>query len=178
MPKKPLSINLAEPKIDLAEEILDWSLKIGKILIILVEVVALSAFLYRFVLDIQVGNLESEIKLKQTVLYNFKDRENTYRNLQDRLSLATSLTKDNSKVFKIFNDILNLVPQGITVNNISLDESGIAMIINVNSVSALSSFTTGLKNYSNVQSISVDKIESKTASSTLTVSMTITLKKG
>jgi len=44
MPKKPLSINLAEPKIDLAEEILDWSLKIGKILIILVEVVALSAF--------------------------------------------------------------------------------------------------------------------------------------
>jgi Tfp pilus assembly protein PilO len=178
MAKKTLSINLAKNKESLGDKIITWSFTTGRILIILVEVVALVAFLYRFILDIQVGNLKTDIKQKQTILYNFKDKENTYRNLQDRLALAASFSKQNNKLFNTFTDILDLLPSGLTINNISLNQNAVAMTINVNSVSALSGFTNSLKSYPDVQSISIDKIENRTTASTITVSLTINLKKG
>lgn len=178
MAKKPLSINLAKNKESLSDKIIAWGFTTGRILIILVEVVALGALLYRFILDIQVGNLKADIKQKQTILYNFKDKENTYRSLQDRLALAASFSKQNNKLFKTFTDILGLVPSGLTISNISLNQNAVAMTINVNSVSALSGFTNSLKSYPNVQSISIDKIENRTTASTITVSLTINLKKG
>lgn len=176
MPKKPLSINFAKQREPLSDQVLAWALKIGTVLIIIVEIIGFTAFLYRFILDIQVGNLKADIKQKQTVIYNFQTDETKYRNLQQRLTLASSLSKENTKLFTIFTDILNLVPSGLTVNNISLDNSAISMAININSIPALSSFINSLKNYPNIQSISIDKIESKTASSTLTTNITINLK--
>lgn len=178
MPKKTLSINLAKNKEKLTDKIITWSFTTGRILIILVEAVALSAFLYRFILDIQVGNLKTEIKQKQTILYNFKDKEDIYRNLQDRLTLASTFSKQNSNLSKTFEDILALVPPGLTINNISLDHNTVAMTVKVNSISALSGFTNSLKNYPGVQSVSIDRIENRTVASTITVSLTINLKKG
>jgi len=178
MSKKSVSINLAKNKESLGDKIIAWSFTTGKILIILVELVAFGAFLYRFILDVQVGNLKTDIKQKQTILYNFKDKENTYRNLQDRLALASSFSKQNNDLFKTFKGVLDLVPPGLTINNISLNQDAVSMIINVNSVSALSGFTSSLKSYPNVQSISIDKIENRTAASTITVNLTINLKKG
>jgi hypothetical protein len=64
----------------------------------------------------------------------------------------------------------------MTFSNISLTETAIRIETNVSSVLPLSYFINSLKTYKEVQAISIDKIENKTANAVITVSISVTLK--
>ena len=70
----------------MANQIVNWALTIGRVLIIIVEIIALSAFIYRFILDNELRDINSKIKQEQEILSTQAQKEATYRNLQDRLS--------------------------------------------------------------------------------------------
>src|SRR3989344_7268057 len=170
MPKKFVSINLIkDQKSDLLERIINWSLGVGRILIIVTELIALGAFLWRFGLDQQLVDLHTEIKQKQAIVSAFKKNEDEYRNLQERLSLASNFSVFTEKKQKIFEDIINFAPPGLVFNQISLIGERVSMEININSVLPLSNFIDSLKSYPEIESISIDKIESKTKSAVITV---------
>src|ERR1035437_3785993 len=98
MAKNSASINLLRnDKKETVEHIINWAVTIGRILIVVVELAALAAFLYRFTLDSQLQDLHSKIKQEQTILEVQKKNEDTYRNLQDRLSLISSFSKNGEK---------------------------------------------------------------------------------
>src|SRR5689334_11570583 len=82
-------INLLPNKGDsLFEQFLSWALTVGRLLIIITETLALSVFLYRFVLDVQIIDLHDKIKQESAIIDNLKDQEESFRNLQTRLLLA------------------------------------------------------------------------------------------
>ena len=94
MPNKFGSINLVKSdKGETVERVINWLLSIGRILVIVTELVALGAFLWRFGLDQQLIDLHSKIKQKQAIVEAFKKNEEEYRNLQDRLSIAASFAR-------------------------------------------------------------------------------------
>ena len=98
MAKNSASINLLRNnKKDTIEHIINWAVTIGRILVVVVELAALAAFLYRFTLDNQLQDLHSKIKQEQTIIELQKKNEDTYRNLQNRLSLISSFTKNGKK---------------------------------------------------------------------------------
>lgn len=177
MLKKSASINLVKkPKSESLEKAIDWSLGIGRILVIVTELVAFIAFLYRFSLDQQIVDLHTEIKQKQAIVSTFKKNEDEYRNLQERLSIASNFSVATEKKQKIYEDIINFAPSGLVFNQLSLTENRISMEININSVLPLSNFIDSLKSYPAIESISIDKIESRTASAVITVGVSAVLK--
>ena len=90
MQKKPISINLLKQQTSLVDRFIDWALTIGRLLVILTEIVALSAFIYRFSLDRQLIDLHSKITQEQAIANYLNNNEKKYRNLQDRLAIATN----------------------------------------------------------------------------------------
>ena len=178
MVKKSISINLVKSgKNQTLNQVVNWMLGAGRVLIITVELIALCAFLYRFILDSQLRDLNDKIKQEQAIVTQQKANEELYTNLQQRLALASSVTDQASGNIKIFKDIINFAPVGLTFTNISLDGNAIRIQVSVNSVYPLSSFVGSLKNYSKTDTVSIDKIENKTEEAVINVSISVMLKK-
>jgi hypothetical protein len=177
MAKNSASINLLRnDKKETLEHIMNWAVTIGRILVVVVELAALAAFLYRFTLDNQLQDLHSKIKQEQAIVELQKDNENTYRNLQDRLSIISTFTKNGGKDLKTLKDILSFAPNGMTFTTVTFAPNKMTIEANVTSVISLSSFIGKLRSYSPIATVSLDKIENKTSSSMITVGISTTFK--
>src|ERR1035437_1656186 len=122
MAKFSASINLLGSKNKTLDLVVSWALTIGRVLVIVVELVALGAFLYRFSLDNQLQDLRTQIKQEQAIVVYQKTSENNYRNLQDRLAQISSVSKESENNLNIFNDIVTLAPSGLTFKILDLSE--------------------------------------------------------
>ncbi|HXS15112.1 MAG TPA: hypothetical protein VN711_03205 [Candidatus Saccharimonadales bacterium] len=178
MPKSSLpTINLAKNRGEkFVDRFLSWALTGGRALVIVTEAIALGAFLYRFGLDRQLLDLHDKITQEQAIVKLLQNNETTYRNLQDRLSLIATLTKENAQQLKTYQDISSFVPPSMTIVNLSSTDTTISFDGTVSSLVALSSFINKVKTYPSVSSVSLDKLDNKAATGTLTVGITITLK--
>jgi Tfp pilus assembly protein PilN len=177
MAKLSASINLLGSKNKTLDLVVSWALTIGRVLVIVVELVALGAFLYRFSLDNQLQDLTTKIKQEQAIVVYQKNSESNYRNLQDRLTLISSVSKDSENNLKIFKDIVALSPGGFTFKILNLAEGKAQLEANVNSVTALSSFIEKLKAYPLIDSVSLDKIQNDTSNGTITVGISTIFKR-
>jgi Tfp pilus assembly protein PilN len=176
MAKFSASINLLENKSKTLDLIISWALTIGRALVIIVELVALGAFIYRFSLDNQLQDLRTKIKQEQSIVAYQKTSEAKYRNLQDRLTLISSISKESAKDLKSFKDIVALAPTGLTFKTINQSEEKVQMDASVDSVTLLSEFIDRLKAYPSMESVSLDKIQNDTSNATITVGITATYK--
>jgi Tfp pilus assembly protein PilN len=177
MAKTSASINLLRnDKKETIEQAINWALTIGRVLVIVVELAALAAFLYRFTLDNQLESLHTTIKQEQAIVAFQKKNEDIYRNLQTRLSIASSYSKNAEDNVKIFKDIISFAPNGMTFTTVTFSPQGVRVEANVNSVIPLSAFISKLKSYPLIDTVSLDKIENKTSDSMITVEISTTLK--
>jgi len=178
MAKKSPSINLLKSKEGgFIDRFINWALTVGRIVVILTELVALGAFIYRFSLDRQIIDLHTKIKQEQTVVGYLKENEDTFRNLQNRLVVANSFGNSSEKKIKILDDIVNFGSDISSFNTITLQEDRVGINASFRSVSSLEQFITSLKNYNSVASVSIDKIENRSSSGTITVGVTALFKK-
>ena len=94
MANKPshITINLSRKPKDKFETVFyKWAINSGKVIIIITELIALGALLYRFSIDKQIVDLHDEIKREQIFLDNQKSKEKEYRGIQDRLSMIQNV---------------------------------------------------------------------------------------
>ncbi|MBI2613848.1 MAG: PilN domain-containing protein [Candidatus Levybacteria bacterium] len=176
MPNNLSSINLIKNKqIPLFDKFMNWALTVGRLIVIFTEIVAVSAFIYRFSLDERLIDLHSAIKQKQALISLLKQDETKYRNLQNRIALASTLSEKNEKTNKIVLNITDLIPQGVRISNLTFNQDKITINANVNSVSSLTDFINTLRDYPDVKSISIANIENKPLVG-LSVTVTTTLK--
>jgi Tfp pilus assembly protein PilN len=170
------SINLVKDRqLPLFDKFMNWVLTAGRLIVIVTEIVAVVAFIYRFSLDEKLVNLHSAIKQKQNIVSRLKNDESKYRNLQDRIALAASFSEKGAKTSQAITDIINLIPNGTIVNNITINKDKVSININTASISSLSDFINALKSYNGIKSISIDNIENR-PSIGLSVSITTMLK--
>lgn len=176
MARKNISINLVGENVSFIDRFIAWALSVGRIVVILTEVIALSAFLYRFTLDRELIDLHEKIKQEQSVVLFLKDNEDAFRNLQNRINLAGTFGDSSTSKVLLLSDILSFAPANITFNTISVQEDRIRVTFNTNSVSSLSEYVKKLKAYDKIGSVIVEKIENKPSSATIIVSITGVLK--
>lgn len=178
MAKKSPSINLLRDSGgNFIDKFVNWALSAGRVIVIITELIALGAFLYRFSLDRELIDLHSKIKQEQAVVVYLKANEETYRNLQNRLLIASNFSKQGRDKVDVLKQIISFAPPGITFNNITIQEDRARIDANSNSVSNLSTFVTSLKNYSRFSSIIIDKIENRSSSASISVSIAALFKK-
>lgn len=162
MEQKAVSINLLKNKQGVfIDKFINWAVTVGRLLIIVTELIALSAFLYRFSLDRQLIDLHSKIKQEESVVKALKKNEDKYRNLQDRLALVSDFSNTGAEKIKIFQDILNFAPEGLTLGNLVMYETRISINAVAQNTSSLSTFTSSLKTYPKIKKLTLDSIQIK-----------------
>lgn len=178
MPNRLPSINLLRNKqSDFFSQFINWVLTIGRLVVVITGLIALSAFLYRFSLDRQLIDLRSQIKQKQVIIASQKDNEAKYRDLQDRLYLASNFSNLSAERVKTLKDILGLTPQDVKLKNLSLTKDVLNITANAQGISSLTIFVNSLKKYPNIDTLSLDSIENKLSTNFTVVNISGTLKK-
>ncbi|MDP3988203.1 MAG: PilN domain-containing protein [Candidatus Levybacteria bacterium] len=173
-----VSINLVRGKNQsFIDKFIKWALSIGRVVVILTEAIALATFLYRFSLDIQISDLHDTINQKQAMLKYLKTSEDKYRNLQSRLVISQKLSNDGSRTTKIFKDVVRLAPEDLLVENLVLSGDYVKIEVKARSIISLASFVKALREYPDIDSVSLDKIENRTSTSIIAVGITAMLKK-
>jgi len=177
MAEKVTSINLLPHKGEsIMTQLLTWSLSIGRLLIILTEMVALGTFLYRFSLDMQIVDLHDRIKGESFIVANFKNSETNFRDIQDRLTTSKRYTTIGSTTTSIFGDITKMGQGKVTFKDITVTTQNAKIAVQAPSAAALSQFVTTLRNHPEVTAVAVDKVSNSSANAQVNVSITATLK--
>ncbi len=171
------SINLLPDKnTGFLAQFLNWSLSIGRLLIILTETAALATFLYRFGLDMQIVDLHDKIKAQGSIVKNFKTSEDNFRNLQDRLSLARNYDDLSGTIPKIFIEVADIGRGKVVFNSLSVSTDSIKIEAQAPSADLLSQFANDLRNYPSIKSVNVDNIKNSTTNALVTIGITAQLK--
>ncbi len=100
-------------------QLLKWALSWGKKIVIVTELIVVSAFLSRFWLDTQVANLSDDIQHKKDILEASAEFENEFRSVSNRLAGVQKIT-DTPSVTKILTETEKLLPPGITISRITV----------------------------------------------------------
>lgn len=159
------------------DKFINWALSIGRLVVILTEIIALGTFLYRFSLDRDLIDLHDKIKQQQAIIKYLKPNEEKFRNLQERLSVAAKFIDNSSSMVKIFDDFIGYAPNDLLFKNLAVSEDTIKIDATVRSVSSLSRFIRLIKTHPKAQWVSLDRIENKTSNSTVVFVLTVGTKK-
>lgn len=171
------SINLLPQKGEsFVTQFLNWTLTIGRLLIILVEIVALGTFLYRFDLDMKIVDLHDKIKGQSTVVAAFANNEKNFRDIQDRLELVKRYDAIGSTTSSIFKDVTKLGEGKLTFRNLTVTSENVKIEAQAPSAATLSQFASALKTHPAVTAVTIDKVDNSTVNSLITVTITATLK--
>lgn len=177
MAEKVKSINLLPQKGEgLVDQFLSWALTIGRLLIILTETLALGVFFYRFSLDMKITDLHDVIKNQRAIVEQFKNTEETARDLQARLAFAQKTDATSGIAPGVFADIVEMGRGQVTFRNLVVSTNSVRIQVQSPSSSTLSLFVNKLKNYQQITSVSVDSIENKTSSALINMNITAHLK--
>ncbi len=171
-----LDINLVKKRLSFTDKFLKWAMSAGRVIVILTEIVALSAFLYRFILDRQLIDLHTQIKQEQAIINFSKPSEDKYRNLQDRLTVAARFSQLEQDEARILKDVLNLTPSTAVINNLTSSDTTIKISASFSQIADLGAFIDSLKSYPSIASVSIDKIENVPSTSLITANITGSLK--
>lgn len=176
MAKQLPSINLlASHKKKNLDVFLDWVLSYGRIIVIITEIIALSALLYRFALDQQLIDLHSTIKDKQFAVESAKNDELIYRNLITKLALAKSLNNTSSTVVALLEKMVSLGTDKMEFDSLTVAKDKISVNATTKSAALLTNFINEFKRQPEIQSLSIDSIQNKTANGLIVVRITATL---
>lgn len=171
------SINLAKNRGEkLSDRVITFALTIGRVLVIVTEAIALGAFLFRFGLDRQLVDLHDRINQEQAVVGLLKTNEATYRNLQDRLTLADNLASVSATSVTVYKDIFAMIPSDMSLLSISFSDTTIHIEGEIPTLVSLTGLVNKLKSDPRVDRVSLDKIQNKTAEGILDAVLTVYLK--
>lgn len=169
------TINLAKGRGQtFVDRFLNWALSVGRVIVIITEGVALGAFLFRFDLDRQIIDLHSKINQEQIIVKLLNKNEDTFRNLQDRLHIIGTVGKQAGTQVKLFSEVISAAPANVTFQTIDLGGNSVKIEASAQSSEPLASFVKQLKGLSGVTNVSVDKIENRTTTATIIITISVT----
>jgi Tfp pilus assembly protein PilN len=159
------------------DQFIRWALSIGRVVVILTELVALGAFLYRFSLDRELIDLHDKIAQEQNIVQFLKKNEDTYRSMQTRITSVKTFSNTQATMLKQFEDISNLFPQSMLVKNFVFASDSLHVEGTIQSIGELTNFLNNLKQYPGMAFVSLDKIENKTSLNVIAFSISAGFKK-
>lgn len=154
------------------DKFIRWALTVGRLLVIVTETVALSAFLYRFSLDRQLVDLHDEIEQKQAIVKLLKKNEDKYRNFQERLATIAQVTSKTEQIINYYTQLLSFIPQDLILHNVTVSHGSLKIDATALSVEGLRSFIKSLRDHPSTASVSLDKIEHRTSQAAIVVGIT------
>lgn len=155
-----LNINLSTSgKATVGRVVYGWTIDAGRAIIVLIELVALAALGYRFVIDRQIVDLKDQIEVQEAYIAAQADEEKEFRSIQERLQGIKLVNEETQSKIQVMNEILDAISSGtFFTTSLSINEQSIALNGNTFSLYTLTDFLEGLKSFPSVVAISIDEI--------------------
>lgn len=101
-----------------------WALSVGRWVVVITELIVISAFLSRFYLDRRIADLHDEIFQKQAIVKALADFESDFRFLQFRLETIKQINR-LATPNQIINEIVSNVPSDVTLSGLKYEEGNV-----------------------------------------------------
>lgn len=150
-----------------------WALTFGKYIVIITQLVVITAFLYRFKLDRDLEALNDQVKQNQAVIDSFKDLEHQARILQNQLGTIKVITKDRTPTGTTLSTISQVMPLQIELQSLSLTQKNINFTGKSLTEAGLATLISGLQQQPDLTNITVNSISTGGAKDP-TLSFTLT----
>lgn len=127
MPAQPFTLNLLPKSAfekSLFGRIVKWGLTTGRHIIIIVEILVITAFVSRFKLDSDVDELEEALRQRQSILESYIPTEKNFLEIQTRLNIAQKIFSSQKDYGQVIEIVLNSLPQPSLLNSIDVSGPG------------------------------------------------------
>ena len=133
--------------------ILKWALSSFRVMVIITEIVVMSAFLSRFWLDARNSDLNEELEMGEVQVDAYEEVESEFRSIQKKLSIAKVLYNE-PKSTKALSDIAGTLPPDIFLSSVTLNQTSLLIKAASFSESSIAQFVTNLeanKSFSDIE---------------------------
>lgn len=133
-----------------------WALTWGRRIIVITELIVISAFLSRFWLDTIVADNNEKIEEKRAVILSFAEVERQYREIAHLVNEAQKIEK-TAKVLRVYDEANKLIPAGVTVDQVNVDNKNISFS-GWGSEELLQIMITNFRSAENFSDITVERV--------------------
>ena len=161
---------LAEDKINLLPQddfetstvgkFVKWAVSVGRWIVVLTEFVVICAFLSRFYFDTKLANVFDEMKQKQAIVDSAVSFENSFRSVQEKISIIKTLLAQEQKPSDLITNLGKLLPLDVSLTKISLDRDNLSLSGYALTERGLTVFLSGLIAHPQLEAVTVSDVAS------------------
>lgn len=145
---------------------LKWAMGSFRIIVIVTEIVVMSAFLSRFWLDAQNSELDSSIKIASAQISTQSNFEKEFRDVQKKLSILKQITSSPKESNKI--DLMaSKIPSDLILSAINVQGDIVTLKGVAGSEIGVAQFISNLKSDPGIKKVDLDSVGSSDQNQTL-----------
>ena len=153
---------------------LTWSLRYGRIIIIVTEFLVIAAFISRFYFDRRLVDLNDQIDNRVARITATQAFEKEFLAFQTNVNTIGGLLDTRKNFANLLTSIMQAKPATLSINDITIQDKSIIFICSVASPVAVNEFLSSLTQSGKFSDIAIDDISSKDAILLMSVSATLT----
>ena len=141
--KKEINLLPKEPwETGILGQLIPWTLSVGRYVVVFVELIVISAFLYRFGLDRKLTDLNEKIKQKQAVVSSYGDLEAKFKQVQRQLQKIKATDEASVKIDEVLDHIGQITPTDAAYKSIMINQKEVSLQGKVLSEAGLATLLT------------------------------------
>jgi hypothetical protein len=157
---KPIKVNLL-PKDPFSQtsvgKFLDWSLSVGRYIVVFTEMVVIVTFLSRFTLDRQLTDLNESIIKKQALLESYASLEEKIKIVQQKGAFIDTIDT-NQELLDVLAIIVNRLPRDIIYSQLDVRDDKVVIVATAYSQISLERFINDINTDPAFSDVLLDKI--------------------
>jgi hypothetical protein len=136
--------------------ILKWTISAFRIIVIVTDIIVMSAFFSRFWLDSRNSDLDEEIEINKARISAYKNLESDFLTIQKKIALAKKIYSNNGPTFEI-SSITDKIPRDIILDRISRSENVITIKAKSYSEQSIAQFIANLSNIKQFSDVNLNQ---------------------
>jgi|GEM_PF-3024703 len=141
----------------LAKKITAWVVSIGRVVIIITELIAFSVFVGRIKLDRQLTDLTDALENQLIILQNAQGFEGEFKDLQERLEIIKELRRGQVTASQTASLLSALLPQNVELTGLTIEPEAEKsyLLAKTNSATGFARAINNLKSSSRIKDIAL-----------------------
>lgn len=157
--------------------ILSWLLTSFRYIVIVTEIIVMTAFLSRFWLDARVADLNETIDQRKALIGSYSEFENEFRSVQKKVGIILGISSEQPPS-DVISTLTGFLPEGVSLSSISQTGNEIRLQARTTSEISISQFVSNLTNTNKFEEVILTQLDSADNSGFLIFDLTLKLKKG
>lgn len=162
--KKVKNINLLpqnEFEVSNFGRILKWALSTFRIIVIITELIVMSAFLSRFWLDAKNSDLTDELNTSKRQVEAFSEIEAEFRKVQNKVNIAREIYK-NKNNSELISKIVKYLPEDVLMTSLNINNNKLAIKALSSTEKSIAQIVVNLNDFKDIENVSVSQVSSNT----------------